>query len=139
MEDATRDFASYLTKMACWRQPHTPPDVDPPHDPLGEYVQGYPKLAARMAQRPETAILRQFGTLSIRNLLYMQAELTALEKELDIFTKQDSLKSKGNEAHYATHWAHLAASRDDGHPEQLQAVLKIRRLLPDYRRTTIIP
>lgn len=119
--------------MTCWPKPQRPPDVDPPHDPLSEYVHGYPKLAARMAWRPETTILRQFSTLSIRNLLYMQAELSALEKELDRCTKMDSLKKKGNEAHYATHWAYLAASCEDGHPEQLQAVLKIRRLLPDYR------
>jgi hypothetical protein len=119
--------------MPCWPSHQTTSEVDPPHDPLAEYVQGYPKLAAHMALKPETTMLRQFSALSVRNLLYMQAELATLERDLDRCTKEDSLKEKDNAARYAVHWDYLAASREDGHPEQLQAVFKIRRLLPDYR------
>jgi hypothetical protein len=120
---------------------HTTTEVDPPHDPLAEYVQGYPKLAVRMAQKPEMTMLRQFSALSVRNLLYMQAELATLEKELNKFTKEDSVEEKSNKKHYATDWAALLSSHKDGDAKQLNTILTIRRLLPNYRMsrsTTVI-
>ncbi|KAH7082626.1 hypothetical protein BKA63DRAFT_583645 [Paraphoma chrysanthemicola] len=123
--------------MSCW--PSLPPAEKAPHpeDPLACYPQGYPKLAVRMALKPETTMLRQFSALSIRNLLYMQAELATLERELNEYTKEDSLKGKGNEMHYATHWGFLANSDQDGNMAQLQTALKIRRLLQDYHKALL--
>ncbi|KAI8939335.1 hypothetical protein NX059_003126 [Plenodomus lindquistii] len=51
---------------------------------LGVYHDGYPALAHWMAQDPdnETLIFRKFDDLSTRNLLYMQAELFALQRSI---------------------------------------------------------
>lgn len=51
-------------------------------DPLGEFVLGYPKLAAQMKLQPETFMFRRFSFLNAQNLLYLQAELTILKKRL---------------------------------------------------------
>jgi hypothetical protein len=45
---------------------------------------GYDTLASLMSQAPEIAIFRRFSALNARNLLYFQAELTVLEKQLEI-------------------------------------------------------
>lgn len=45
-------------------------------------LQGYPKLARFIGERPGYAIFRRFSDLNARNLLYMQAELLDLEEDL---------------------------------------------------------
>lgn len=45
---------------------------------------GYDDLASLMSKAPEIAIFRRFSALNARNLLYFQAELTVLEKRLEI-------------------------------------------------------
>ena len=47
------------------------------------YTNDYTGLASLMVENPEKAILRRFTLLNIKNLLYMQAEITLLEKELE--------------------------------------------------------
>ena len=109
--------------------------MEPPHDPLQDHVIGYPKLAARMGMRPETAIFRKFSTLNARNLLYMQAELAGLECRLDQVTKQDSLSEKGDKRSYAKDFEYLHSSHRDGDREQLNLVLLIRTRLKEYSTT----
>ena len=43
---------------------------------------GYTTLATLMGTHHELALMRKFATLNVKNLLYMQAELTHLEAEL---------------------------------------------------------
>jgi hypothetical protein len=45
-------------------------------------LQGYPKLARFIGERPGFAIFRRFSELNARNLLYLQAELLDVEEEL---------------------------------------------------------
>lgn len=45
-------------------------------------LQGYPKLARFIGERPGFAIFRRFSELNARNLLYLQAELLDIEEEL---------------------------------------------------------
>lgn len=54
----------------------------PPTDLLAVHARGYHKLARELGIRPQSAISRTFGALNARNLLYLQAELTALELAL---------------------------------------------------------
>jgi len=107
-------------------------EAEPPHNPLADYVIGYPKLAARMAMRPETSIFRKFSTLNARNLLYMQAELANLEGKLDKLTRRDNASKEANKQRYATHFGFLAQSRMDTDQEQYQLVMLIRSRLKDY-------
>jgi hypothetical protein len=58
----------------------TPPDIE-----LGHLRDGYPALARWIARDPdhETYIFRKFDRLAARNILHLQAELTALEADVD--------------------------------------------------------
>jgi hypothetical protein len=52
---------------------------------LGQLRDGYPALASWIAQDPdnETFIFRKFDKLAARNILHLQAQLFAIERELE--------------------------------------------------------
>jgi hypothetical protein len=52
---------------------------NPAIDPLADLVQGYPKLAGRMALDPDMQMFCSFGALNMRNLLYLQNDLVYIE------------------------------------------------------------
>lgn len=54
------------------------------------YPLGWPQLAAFLNSVDNFAIFRRFGTAHCRILLHLQAEITAIEKELDELDKADS-------------------------------------------------
>ncbi|KAK8199122.1 uncharacterized protein BKA78DRAFT_290817 [Phyllosticta capitalensis] len=64
---------------------------------------GYPKLAQRMGLKPETAIFRRFAFLNKLNILYLQAELAELEKQLTIF-QRDAAKYSTEDI-FARNWS----------------------------------
>lgn len=51
---------------------------------------GYPMLAGLMGLRPQMGIFRRFAYLNAQNLLYMQAELVCLEKQLKEVQDRDA-------------------------------------------------
>jgi hypothetical protein len=104
------------------------------NDPLQHLVIGYPKLAGQMEIQPETAIFRRFGALNARNLLYLQAEIMTLEKQLCEREVMDNGDEKGMKSQYALDWFWLSQSADDGDIEQLRLILKIRELLKEYSK-----
>ena len=101
---------------------------------LNERVVGYPRLAAHMSLQPETAIFRTFSELNAKNLLYMQAEIALLEKELHRCELEDAkdICPKRHKSQYAVSWYWLIESKCDGDTKQLDLVLRIRRLLKEY-------
>ena len=85
---------------------------------------------------PEAALFRRFASLNIQNLLYYQAELTILEKQLRVFETegcplQASVPDKIPAAvgRYATDWAWLVNQPQN---PQWQCMLKIRDVLDKY-------
>lgn len=104
------------------------------NDPLQDLVVGYPKLAGQMGIQPETTIFRRFGFLNAQNLLYLQAELTWLEKRLRERQAEDSVDSKGNKSQYALNWYWLSQAEDDGDTTQLDLVMKIRETMKEYSK-----
>lgn len=99
---------------------------------------GYPKLASFMGANPEVAILRRFGALNARNLLYFQAELVALEAELKGFADQDSASDNEDRKEYSRCWDLLSRSDDNSNGgdetdgKQWQTMLRIRGKLKEY-------
>ena len=98
------------------------------------HVSGYPRLANHMGASPEIAIFRRFDVLNAKNLLYLQAELVHLEKELSEIEKRDSQSSEGMKSQYARDWFWLSRSENDGNDDQWQTVLAIRKKLIEYSK-----
>jgi hypothetical protein len=92
-------------------------------------VEGYPKLACHMGSYTSAQIFRRFSSLNSQNLLYLQAELTHLEKKLRRLEAADKSAQAGNRALYSQDWYWLNNSQND---EQLKTVLAIRCKLKEY-------
>lgn len=75
--------------------------MNPPNDSwTTTQGDGNPSLADFLAQDPdhETYVFRKFKKLAVRNLLYLQGELTALEEEVEVL-EQEAAKSDDPEVH----------------------------------------
>lgn len=102
-----------------------------PQHPLDGTVAGYPTLATQMGLIPEAAIFRTFPALNTRNLLYLQAELIALENQLLKCEVEDS--NVPEKSRYALDWFWLDYSQHvAADAKQLQLVFQIRAKLKEY-------
>jgi hypothetical protein len=73
-------------------------------------MEGYAKIASRMALHPELAIVRRFKQLSMQNVLYLQAQLHHLEKQLHGLAQSDINSTSGPRQLYARDWYSLSQS-----------------------------
>jgi hypothetical protein len=95
-------------------------------------MEGYTKLAKLMAHHGEMGIFRQFKILNFKNLLFLQAELVELERELDQLSAADQAAQHPTRPLYQKHWRLLSESEHDGNDEQWRKVLQIRKQLKEY-------
>jgi hypothetical protein len=105
-----------------------------PNIPLEDRVIGYPKLAGQIELRQELAIFRRFGALNAKNLLYLQAELSLLELDLEKQERKDKHSLHPRKCQYALNWHDLSTSETNGDEHQLKLVHKIRETLKQYSR-----
>lgn len=112
---------------------------DPEKDNIEvHYVPGYPSLAAFIAKDPDhsTAIYRRFDRLSARNLLYLQAELSTLEKRQDELDRQDMISDDLDAKDKARNWDTLLAraesGSDDAAEERVKVAKAIREKIKEY-------
>jgi len=89
-------------------------------------------LAAQMGAFPETAIFRRFSNLNVQHLLYLQAELVHLEKELREYEISDANATDETRRDYARDWYWLSTSVDSTNDDQIQAVAVIQKKLTEY-------
>ena len=100
-------------------------------------MEGYAKLASLMGAYPEVAIFRRFSALNAQNLLYLQAELASLEKDLWARAAEDNASDDPDRAVHSTDWYTLSqsitgSSEKEGSGRQWQTVLEIREKLKEY-------
>lgn len=99
-------------------------------------MEGYAKIASRMVAYPELAIVRRFKQLNIQNVLYLQAQLHHLEKQLYSLAKVDIQSSSEQRKLYSRDWYTLSQSlesSDELHRgDQWELVLQIRQVLKEY-------
>jgi hypothetical protein len=103
-------------------------------------MEGYAKLASRMATHPELAIVRSFKAIGIQNILYFQAELQYLEIELQKCSKADMQSSCKSRQLYSRDWKTLSSysaashgeSGDSEEGKQWKIMLRIREVLEKY-------
>lgn len=93
---------------------------------------GYPRLAERIAVKPETGIFRRFDALNARNLLYLQAELCILEKALQEQEERDKKDKKGKRSEFATDFQCLLEAPLNEGRRQLDLIEKMRKKLKQY-------
>ena len=106
-------------------------------------MEGYARLASLMGAHPEVAILRRFGALNAQNLLYLQAELVALESDLRRFALEDRTSNDPHRKLHSRDWQSLSMSKDDIENNectgrQWRCALVIRDKLKEYSQSKIL-
>jgi hypothetical protein len=99
-------------------------------------IDGYPKLAEHMGSAPEISIFRCFEALNRQNLLYLQAELTALERELQNLEAESATCDTGDpRSKYSRdwEWLNMPDEKSSTNP-QWQLFLRIRAILKEYSK-----
>lgn len=103
-------------------------------------VWGYPSLADYLATKPEASIFSPFSALTIRDLLYRQAELKNLQDEherLELRDYQSQRNFNGGPC-YAKNWEDLSAPDEEGNSsEQWEHFQLIQEKLWAYREALI--
>lgn len=94
-----------------------------PDDP----VLGWPLLALLMAKTPNFAAFPRFRDINIKSLLYYQAQLTALRKQLH---NQEFIDIR-SEYGYAEYVDLLVKDKDS---EQFKLITEIRTVLKEYSK-----
>ena len=103
-------------------------------------MEGYAKLASLMGAHPEVAILRRFGALNAQNLLYLQAELVALESDLQKFSLEDRTSNDPHREFNSRDWYSLSMSEEnidnnESTGRQWRCALMIRDRLKEYSQS----
>ncbi len=94
---------------------------------------GYSKLSAFQGKFPQFAIFRRFAALNAQTLLYMQAELSHLELEMNEIILEDCHSGDEKRRAYNQDWWTLnQASQEGRSPAQLRKILEIREKLQRY-------
>jgi hypothetical protein len=122
-------------------------DPDDPANPANNVnypVEGWPTLSKIIAKKPDLEAFASFTDLNIKSLLYYQAELICLRKELHKLEWGDSLAPKNkNPYFYSENLEFLISARDESiesegsdkpvpMPEQWILIEKIRRTIDKY-------
>lgn len=113
------------------QEPRSPPDSRPPR--------GYQKLASLMGNYHETAIFRRFDSLSMLNILSLQAELIVLQNELQEICSEDESPDDPAANAFAVNFFALRQSEGRSNDEQYQIFVKIREKLREYSESSRAP
>ncbi|KAH8891763.1 hypothetical protein GQ53DRAFT_746258 [Thozetella sp. PMI_491] len=108
-------------------------------DLVCDRVEGWPRVANLMAQKPGIASFSRFLELNIQNLLYYQVELAYLENKLHQFESLDSMSRRGYESN-----ARKLVQCGERFPvgseqrQQWDLVCKIRTTLKEYNEALVL-
>jgi hypothetical protein len=103
-------------------------------------VPGWPTLATLMADKPDLQAFCSFADLNIKSLLYYQAELIHLRKQLHKAEWKDHYDGNDTAAKYAEDLESLfmmVADPDEKTPEQWAIMCKIREVLDKYSKFSL--
>lgn len=84
-----------------------------------------------MGESPALTIFRRYGTLNAQNILYMQAEINELEKELQDISSEDRYSSNSEKQRFSREWWRLARAQG-GDSLQWKKFLELREKLDEY-------
>lgn len=102
-------------------------------------VPGYPQLSQYMGLLPQLGIFRSFSALGAKNILYLHAELVALEEELRQAEEKDHGSGDELRANYSRCWQFLKLSDCSGEARpQFRIVMDTRAVLKEYCKNIAI-
>jgi hypothetical protein len=104
---------------------------------VGRRVGGYPRLADVMGGADDFVIFKRFGSLSAENLLYLQAELDDLKRQLGKARDMNRTSGNADREEYEYDWDTLRSSTspaaDEGNDgTQWALMLRIRKVMKEY-------
>ncbi len=95
----------------------------------------YPRLSEFMGLWPEVAIFRRFGALNAQNLLFLQAEIAHLERELKNIRERDDRREDERGLLAQRSWFELSQATEDGEMcSQWAIIQEIRSKLSEYSK-----
>ncbi|KAI0556222.1 hypothetical protein F4679DRAFT_24274 [Xylaria curta] len=95
--------------------------------------QGYAKIASFMADHPEDATFRRFANLNLQNILYLQAEIIGLEKDLRKLEADSDASNDSDRRNFSLDWYTLAHTHDQpASGQQWEKWMQLRRVLREY-------
>ncbi|KAK4032541.1 hypothetical protein C8A01DRAFT_20386 [Parachaetomium inaequale] len=105
--------------------------------------EGFAAVAEWIALDPdnETFIFRKFGRLAARNLLYQQARITKLEKELEELDKQLAESKDMAVKDAARTWEQLVKQDFEGEEHarrHMKLVIEMKEALKEYHETLVL-
>ena len=124
---SSEKYASSLSDTAVGSEPPSPVQGIRRSSTNGSYH----KLASFMGTWSDVAIFRRFGALNAQNLLYLQAEITHLERELEVVRRKEESTERGLQAQRS--WFELSQDSEEGQQcRQWLVVQDIREKLAEY-------
>jgi len=93
---------------------------------------GYHAVARFLDVDTRIPVIRRFGVLNTQDLLYMQAELVQLERELECISREDAESHDADRTAYRHSAQALQQSLQRGDDFQWKKVLEIREKLRQY-------
>ena len=98
----------------------------------------YPRLSEFMGLWPEVAIFRRFGALNTQNLLFLQAEIAHLERELKNIREREERREDERGLLAQRSWFELSQATEDGeYCPQWAVIQEIRSKLSEYSKKII--
>jgi hypothetical protein len=102
-------------------------------------MEGYVKIAQFMSEHPESAMVLRFSDINLQNILYLQAEIYGLLKDLRSIEKQNHNSPSEDVKNFPLDWYTLAntLSEDGKRNRQWEKVLHLRPLLKEYSKQSV--
>jgi len=91
-------------------------------------LRGYPKVAKLMGPYPDVAIFRRFGSLTMLNLMRLQAELLVIEDELRSVQAANDVSSDPDVYLYSTNFQKLNDSKAPNNEQRLLMEKSLQKL-----------
>ena len=102
-------------------------------------IHGYPQLARHMGEKEAHAIFRRFAALNARMLLYRQAELLELEKELDLVERKNWADPNNRTVCFSTAFLRDEHLPGSGPSKQWEIISLISNKLQQYSNIYLPP
>lgn len=134
-------MTTMVSSQASSPRPPTPneTEADPAED-VNKPVEGWPALAKLMNDTPDLEAFPSFTDLNLKSLLYYQAELIYLRKELHTVEWKDFRNSTGTDdsSKFSKDLVWVFMAVEDGNPpEQWALICRIRDVLEKYSTWTL--